>query len=88
MNLNLLSQSRDLKIQLPRNYDENLSKVYPLIIVLDGDYMFEAVSGSVDYLSYWGNIPESIIVGVNQTNNRYDDCSVLDNVDFHSNIFK
>ena len=77
-----LGQSRDLKIQLPRNYDENLSKVYPLIIVLDGDYMFEAVSGSVDYLSYWGNIPESIIVGVNQTNNRYDDCSVLDNVNF------
>ena len=38
--------------------------------------------GSVDYLSYWGNIPESIIVGVNQINTRYDDCSVLDNIDF------
>ena len=77
-----LSDSRELKIQLPRNYIENLSKKYPLIIVFDGDYMFEAVSGSVDYLSYWGNIPESIIVGVNQINSRYDDCSVLDNIDF------
>ena len=77
-----LSDSRELKIQLPRNYSENLSKKYPLIIVFDGDYMFEAVSGSVDYLSYWGNIPESIIVGVNQINSRYDDCSVLDNIDF------
>ena len=53
-----------MKVQLPRNYNENLSKEYPLIIVLDGDYMFEAVSGSVDYLSYWGNIPESIDIDV------------------------
>ena len=78
----ILNETRELKIQLPRNYDENSLKKYPLIIVLDGDYMFEAVSGSVDYLSYWGNIPESIIVGVNQINSRYDDCSVLDNIDF------
>lgn len=77
-----LNGSRDLKIQLPRNYDDNLDKNYPLIIVLDGDYMFEAVSGSIDYLSYWGNIPESIIVGINQIDSRFDDCSVLDNIDF------
>jgi predicted alpha/beta superfamily hydrolase len=77
-----LNDSRELKIQLPRNYDDNTKKNYPLIIVLDGDYMFEAVSGSVDYLSYWGDIPESIIVGINQIDSRYDDCSVLDNIDF------
>ena len=77
-----LNDSRELKIQLPRNYDDNAKKIYPLIIVLDGDYMFEAVSGSVDYLSYWGDIPESIIVGINQIDSRYDDCSVLDNIDF------
>lgn len=76
-----LNDSRELKIQLPRNYNENLDKEYPLIIVLDGDYMFEAVSGSVDYLSYIGNIPESIIVGVNQIQTRYDDCLVLDGDD-------
>ena len=77
-----LNDSRELKIQLPRNYDDNTKKNYPLIIVLDGDYMFEAVSGSVDYLSYWGDIPDSIIVGINQIDSRYDDCSVLDNIDF------
>jgi predicted alpha/beta superfamily hydrolase len=77
-----LNDSRELKIQLPRNYDDNNKKNYPLIIVLDGDYMFEAVSGSVDYLSYWGDIPDSIIVGINQIDSRYDDCSVLDNIDF------
>ena len=77
-----LNDSRELKIQLPRNYDDNPKKNYPLIIVLDGDYMFEAVSGNVDYLSYWGTIPESIIVGINQIGSRFNDCGVLDNIDF------
>ena len=54
-----LKESRELKIQLPRNYDDNTKKDYPLIIVLDGDYIFEAVSGSVDYLLY----RVSILVG-------------------------
>ena len=77
-----MNENRELKIQLPRNYELNIEKKYPLIIVFDGDYMFEPVMGSAEYLSYWGNIPESIIVGVNQTNSRYEDCSVLDNIDF------
>ena len=39
-------------------------KKYPLIIVLDGDYLFDITSGSVDYLSYWGDIPENIVVDI------------------------
>lgn len=69
-----LGQSRQLKIQLPRNYDENKEKTYPLFIVLDGDYLFEAVAGNVDYYSYWEDMPESIIVGINQVNTRDADC--------------
>ena len=69
-----LGQSRQLKIQLPRNYDENKEKTYPLFIVLDGDYLFEAVAGNVDYYSYWEDMPESIIVGINQVDTREADC--------------
>ncbi len=69
-----LGQSRQLKIQLPRNYDENSEKTYPLFIVLDGDYLFEAVAGNVDYYSYWEDMPESIIVGINQVDTREADC--------------
>ena len=61
-----LNEKRAIEIQLPRSYDVELDKKYPLIIVLDGDYMFNIVAGSVDYLSYWGDIPENLIVGINQ----------------------
>jgi enterochelin esterase-like enzyme len=43
-----LNEDRQLKILLPRGYDEENSKKYPLIIVFDGDYLFEAVAGNVD----------------------------------------
>jgi len=68
-----LDQERQIKIQLPRNYEKNIEKTYPLFIVLDGDYMFEAVAGNVDYYSYWEDMPEAIVVGVNQADTRMDD---------------
>ena len=75
-----LNEKRPIKIQLPRSYDTNPEKKYPLIVVLDGDYMFNIVAGSVDYLSYWGDIPENLIVGINQKETRFKDSSVLDNI--------
>lgn len=69
-----LDQNRELKIQLPRNYKKNVKKIYPLIIVLDGDYLFEPVAGIVDYFSYWEDMPESIVVGINQRKTRVEDC--------------
>tara|TARA_X000001036_G_scaffold434581_1_gene474191 strand:- start:947 stop:1912 length:966 start_codon:yes stop_codon:yes gene_type:complete len=40
--------------------------------------MFNLVSGSVDYLSYWKDIPENLVVGINQRDSRFDDSSNLD----------
>ena len=75
-----LNKERSIEIQLPRSFNENDEKKFPLVIVLDGDYMFNMVSGSIDYLSYWGDIPENIVVGIKQNETRYKDVSVLDNV--------
>ena len=69
-----LNEDRQLKILLPRGYDEENAKKYPLIIVFDGDYLFEAVAGNVDYYSYWEDMPESIVVGIKQEDKRNDDC--------------
>ncbi|WP_299435245.1 alpha/beta hydrolase-fold protein [uncultured Aquimarina sp.] len=69
-----LDQNRDLKIQLPRNYEKNEDQTYPVIIVLDGDHLFEPVAGNVDYFSYWEDMPESIVVGVLQRKTREEDC--------------
>lgn len=68
-----LGETRELKIQLPRNYEQNKDKVYPVMLVLDGDYLFEPVAGNVDYYSYWEDIPEMIVVGVNQASTRDQD---------------
>jgi len=73
-----LEESRRIKIQLPRDYEENVEKSYPIVIVLDGNYLFEPVAGNVDYFSYWEDIPESIVVGVMQGDSRYDDCNYDD----------
>lgn len=70
-----LGETRKLKIQLPRNYDKNTKKKYPIILVLDADYLFEPVAGNVDYFSYWEDMPESIVVGIMQSDSRYEDCS-------------
>jgi hypothetical protein len=87
-----LGESRQLKIQLPRNYDINTEKVYPIVIVLDGDYLFEPVAGNVDYFSYWEDMPESIVIGIMQGDSRYDDCAYDDSnffpVDKGSDFFE
>ena len=75
-----LNEKRSLEIQLPRSYNIELEKNYPLMIVLDGDYMFNIVAGSVDYLSYWGDIPENLVIGIKQKDSRFKDSSVFDNI--------
>lgn len=77
-----LGQSRQLKIQLPRNYEVNTEKTYPVLVVLDGDYLFEPIAGMTDYYSYWEEMPEVIVVGVNQAETReadtlYDELNAL-----------
>ncbi|RZN84704.1 MAG: esterase [Winogradskyella sp.] len=69
----ILGEDRELKILLPRGYSDDDNKAYPVIYVFDGDYLFEAVAGNVDYYAYWEDIPESIVVGINQVDSREDD---------------
>ena len=80
----ILGETRELKIQVPRGHDayENDGKKYPLVVVLDGDYLFEPVAGIVDYYSFWDDMPNSIVVGINQSKTRdtdllYDDRNSL-----------
>lgn len=69
-----LGESREIKIQLPRGYADNKDMKYPLFVVFDADYLFEPVAGNVDYYSYWEDMPDAVVVGVNQLDKRFDDC--------------
>jgi predicted alpha/beta superfamily hydrolase len=71
-----LQGSRRIKLQLPRNYEKNRKKEYPVILVFDADYLFEPVAGMVDYLSFWEEIPESFVVGIMQGAHRENDMMI------------
>ncbi|WP_179343241.1 alpha/beta hydrolase [Winogradskyella ursingii] len=68
-----LNTTRQLKIKLPKNYDPSSEVKYPLIIVFDGDYLFEPVVGQVDFQTYFDDMPSSIVVGVVQGEERFYD---------------
>lgn len=68
-----LGETRQIKIHLPDSYESETEKTYPLFIVFDGDYLFDPVVGNVRYYSYWEDMPEAIVVGIDQYNTRdYD----------------
>ena len=68
-----LGEKRRIKIRLPHNYKADDNVKYPVVIVLDGDYLFEPIVGNIDYQAYWDEIPDCIIVGVNQVSTRFSD---------------
>lgn len=69
----ILNTTRELKIKLPKNYDPSSEVKHPVIIVFDGDYLFEPVVGQVSYQTYFDEMPESIIVGIVQGYERFYD---------------
>jgi predicted alpha/beta superfamily hydrolase len=64
-----LGESREITIGLPASYEKNPNKKYPILVLLDGDYLFDPFYGALSYGSYWDDIPEVIIVGISQNKN-------------------
>ncbi|MGI9550601.1 MAG: alpha/beta hydrolase [Aurantibacter sp.] len=70
-----LQERRDVKYYFPEDYDAE--KKYPLIVVLDGEYLFEQVVANAKFYSKFHGMPQSIVVGIEQSENeiRLDDCA-------------
>lgn len=63
----ILSEDRTIRIHLPASFEEETDTIsYPLILTLDGDYMFYAIVGHAAILQVRQKMPEAIIVGINQ----------------------
>jgi len=73
-----LNEDRQFTIALPESYTSNKTKKYPIVLLLDGDYLFDPFHGALSYGAYWDDIPEVIIVGIsqNQKDERFTDCGV------------
>ncbi len=70
-----LQQRRDVRYYIPENYDQE--KKYPIILVLDAEYLFDQVVANSKFYSQFHGMPQMIIAGVNQNKNsiRLDDCA-------------
>lgn len=67
-----LGEERELFIALPNNYDQNIHS-YPVIFVFDAEYLFEITTSIVKLKVSRNEMPESIIVGIpNTEDGRYD----------------
>jgi predicted alpha/beta superfamily hydrolase len=73
-----LQEKRDLYISLPASYEKNPTKRYPLLILMDGDYLLNPFTGTLIYGAYWDDLPEVVIVGISQNKNdqRSIDCGL------------
>lgn len=69
---------RNIRVQLPRNYS-NSRKKFPVIYVLDADWNFPIISSYIDFLSFWGRIPETIVIGIDNLNRNSDFVDPKDN---------
>jgi len=73
-----LNEEREITIGLPPSYDKHPNQKYPVLVLLDGDFLFDAFQGALSYSNYWDDLPEVIIVGIsqNKNNERETDCAV------------
>lgn len=61
-----LNGTRQIIISLPSNYEKEPDRKFPLMILLDGEYLFDAFSGTLSYANYWDDLPPVIMVGISQ----------------------
>jgi len=71
-----LGTTRILKIYVPESYEIEGTRLYPLSILLDGDFLFDVYTGNAKLFALKDKAPEQIIVGIMQNENkeRYIDC--------------
>jgi predicted alpha/beta superfamily hydrolase len=69
----VLKEERTLNVYLPQGYGASEQK-YPVLFVLDADHMlsFARVVGTVGEQSQFGNIPEMIIIGIQNVDRERD----------------
>ncbi|WP_306566300.1 alpha/beta hydrolase [Flavobacterium lindanitolerans] len=61
-----LNGTRQITISLPPAYEKEPDRKFPLVILLDGEYLFDAFNGTLSYSNYWDDLPPVIMVGISQ----------------------
>ncbi len=61
-----LSDERILKIYVPESYKTDSTKVYPLALVLDAEYLFDVYVANAKLFASKDKAPEQIVIGIYQ----------------------
>lgn len=69
----ILNAKRSISIKLPDTYDQASNIKHPVIVVLDGDFLYNPVVGQTDFQTYFKKMPASIVVGINHGDMRVSD---------------
>lgn len=68
----ILQENRTLQLHLPETYGST-NRTYPVLFVLDSEYIFEYAKGAIKFLSNeFGFHPELIVVGIPNTDRNRD----------------
>ena len=69
-----LATIREFTVTLPTYYEQDVDKKYPILLVLDGEYLLPPFLGNLQFGNYWDDLPEMIVISVNQKGDqRFDD---------------
>ncbi|UII74469.1 esterase [Flagellimonas sp. HMM57] len=70
-----LQERRNVSYYFPEDYSEE--KKYPLILVLDAEYLFDQVVAISKFNSQFQGMPQTIIIGIDQLEDelRWEDCA-------------
>ncbi len=73
-----MREDRLIKIHIPKSYEPDGDRVYPLTIILDSEYLFDVYVANATLFANKDKAPEQIIVGITQNQKspkeRYIDC--------------
>ena len=69
----ILNDTRDLAIYLPKGYNKDSISNFPLAIVLDGHKLFDLYVGASNYYAQLDHAPEQIVVGIDMKDSRNKD---------------
>ncbi|AWM13742.1 histidine kinase [Flavobacterium sediminis] len=65
-----LGEAREFNVVLPPGYEQNIDKKYPVLVILDGEYLASPFTGILKYGAYWDDLPEMIVVSVFQNGDK------------------
>ncbi len=82
----ILNENKDVFVGLPENFNDTTE--YPLVVVLEGEVLFETIAPLTRLMAETGEIPECVVVGIPLNNKHLDYAPKLSDVPESGNADK